>query len=335
MRKVDSWAALVVGSALVLAGCGGDGGGDGDGNPDVTPTAITEANSAQVSAVVYRAASVLFDVASSAGVLPVGAVVSAAPSRHGGGLGLASFAARQLKAVTGRPLPAASVAVGAVYQDTYQCTGGGTVTERIDDADDNGVESIGDSLKLTFVDCVEDGVAANGAVAFRLTLLSGNSTGAEVTFSDLRLDDGTDEIGANGAFGLTITENAGVSETYQIAGDRLTGSLNGDQHTLTGFDGSAATDLVLGTVTYRFAGRVADSSNSVVVDAATVNAFVARLADDFPGSGTLRSTGAANSQAVLEALSPTRVRISADPEGDGSFTAPVEWSWSALEALPG
>jgi hypothetical protein len=27
------------------------------------------------------------------------------------------------------------------------------------------------------------------------------------------------------------------------------------------------------------------------------------------------------------------VRISADPEGDGSFTAPVDWNWSALEAL--
>jgi len=28
------------------------------------------------------------------------------------------------------------------------------------------------------------------------------------------------------------------------------------------------------------------------------------------------------------------VQISADPEGDGSFTPPVTWSWSELEALP-
>ena len=328
-------AAVVMGSALALAGCGGDGGGGGDSSPEVALSAITEANAAQVSSVVYRAANVLFDVASSAGELPVGAVVSAAPALPGGGLGLASFATRQLKAVTSRPLPAASGVVGAVYQDTYQCTGGGTVRERLDDADDNGVESIGDSVRLTFVDCVEDGVTANGVVAFRLTLLSGNSTGAQVTFSDLRLGDGTDEIGANGAFGLTLTENPGVSEVYEIAGDRLTASLNGDQHTLTGFNGSAATDLALSTVTYTFAGRVADSSNDIVVDATTVSAFVAQLADDFPGSGSLRSIGAANSQALLEALSPTLVRISADPEGDGSFTAPLEWSWSALEALPG
>jgi hypothetical protein len=36
---------------------------------------------------------------------------------------------------------------------------------------------------------------------------------------------------------------------------------------------------------------------------------------------------------LLEALSSTRVLISVDPEGDGSFAAPVEWSWSELEAL--
>jgi hypothetical protein len=332
MRKMNAVAVAVLGSALALAGCGGDGGGGS--NPDVTLSAITEANAAQVSSVVYSAASVLFDVASPAGVLPVGAVVSAAPTVTGGGLGLAGFAARQLKAVTSRSLPAASGVVGAVYTDTYPCSGGGTVTQRFDDADNNGVGSIGDVLKQTFANCVEDGVAANGVVTFRLTLLSGNSTGAQVTFSDLRLDDGTDEIGANGGFGLTITENAGVSEVYEIAGDRLTSSLNGDQHTLTGFNGSATTDLALSTVTFTFAGRVADSSNAIVVDAATVSAFVAQTADDFPGSGTLRSTGAANSQALLEALSPTRVRISADPEGDGSFTTPLEWDWSALEALP-
>jgi len=92
-------------------------------------------------------------------------------------------------------------------------------------------------------------------------------------------------------------------------------------------------DFAASTVTYTFTGRVTDSSNNVSVNAETVTAFVAQMADDYPGSGTLRSTGAAKSQALLEALSSTLVRISADPEGDGSFTAPVEWSWSALEDL--
>lgn len=332
MRKTNSLAFVVVGSALALAGCGGDG--DGGNNPDVPLTAITEANSAQVSSVVYGAASVLFDVASSAGELPLGAVVSAGSAPSGSDLGLASFTARQLKAVKNRPLPKASGAVGAVYQDSYPCTGGGSVTERIDDADDNGVESIGDSVKMTFVGCVEDGVTSNGAVSFRLTALSGNLIGARVTFSDLRLNDGTDELGADGGLDLTVTESVGVSEVYQLAGDNLTATLNGDRHVLTGFTGSAATDFVLGTVTYNFQGRVSDSSNSISVDAATVSAFVARLTDDYPGSGALRSIGAGNSQALLEVVSPTLVRISADPEGDGSFTAPVEWSWSALAALP-
>jgi len=120
---------------------------------------------------------------------------------------------------------------------------------------------------------------------------------------------------------------------YEIAGDVLASTLNGDRHTITGFSGTAASDLVASTVTYTFSGGVSDSSNNVSVNAQTVNAFVAQMADDYPGSGSLRSTGAGSSQALLEALSSTLVRISVDPEGDGVFTAPVEWSWSALDAL--
>jgi hypothetical protein len=330
MRKINALSAVVVASTLALAGCGGDD----DSSPVSELTAITAANAAQVSSVVYQAASVLFGVASSTGSLPVGAVVSEVPAGPGSGLGLAGFAARQLKAVTSRSLPAATGVVGVVLEDTYQCSGGGTVTERIDDADNNGVESVGDSLKLTFVNCVEEGLTSSGEVSFKLTLVSEASYGADVTFGNLVVNDGMDVIGANGGFNLILTENAGVSEVYQIAGDKLTSSLNGDEHSLTGFTGSATTDLVLGTVTYSFKGGVSDSSNSIVVNAETVSAFIARLVDDYPGSGTLRSTGAGNSQARLEAISSTLVRISADPEGDGSFTAPVEWTWSALEDLP-
>lgn len=330
MRKINSLSAVVVACTLALTGCGGDD----DSTPQPTLTAITEANAAQVSSVVYQAASVLFDVASSSGSLPVGAAVSAASARSGSGLGLASFAAGQLRAATSRPLPAATGAVGAAFQETFACTGGGTRTESVDDADGNEATSAGDTLTLTFVNCIEEGSTANGALSFRFTLVSDASIGARATFSNFVLNDGTDVIGANGGFDLTVTENPGVSEVYEIAGDSLTSSLNGDEHTLTGFTGSAATDFALGTVTYTFKGGVSDSSNGIAVNAETVNAFVARVVDDYPASGTLRSTGAGKSQALLEALSATLVRISADPEGDGSFTAPVEWSWSALEDLP-
>ncbi|MGL6112391.1 MAG: hypothetical protein ACRC2B_20030, partial [Rubrivivax sp.] len=128
MRNIHSLSAVVVACTLALAGCGGDD----DSTPQPTLTAITEANAAQVSSVVYRAASVLFDVASSSASLPVGAVVSAASARPGSGLGLASFAARQLKAVTSRTQPAAAGVLGAVYEATVECSGGGTVTERFD-----------------------------------------------------------------------------------------------------------------------------------------------------------------------------------------------------------
>jgi len=330
MFKLNALAAVVVGGTLALAGCGGDG----DSSPEVALTAITDANAAQVSSVVFNAASVLFDVASSSGALPVGAVLSAAPASSDSGLGLASFAARQLKAVTSRTLPAPSGVVGAVFEETYQCSGGGTVAERIDDADNNQALSIGDSVRLTYFNCIEEGLTSNGILAVRFTLVTAASLGGRVTFSDFVVNDGTDVVGANGGFDLTITENAGVSEVYEIAGDRLVGSLNGDQHTLTGFSGAATTAFDTRAVTYTFKGRVSDSSNNIAVDAETISAFVTQSTDDYPGSGSLRSIGAGNSQALLEALSSTLVRISADPEGGGSFTPPVVWNWSALEAFP-
>ena len=330
MRKINRWTAIVVGSALALAGCGGD---DDDGtSPDIPLTAITADNAAQVSAVVYQATSALFYIASTPGTLPLGAVVQSAPGSSGG-LGLASFAARQLKAVTARPLSASTGAVGTVYEETYACAGGGTVTQRLNDADNNGAVSVGDGLRLTFVNCVEEGITSNGVLGFNFTLVSEASTGAKVTFDNLVIIEGTDTMESDGSFDLTVTENPGVSELYEIAGDVLASTLNGDRHTITGFSGSAASDLVASAVTYTFSGRVSDSSNNVSVNAQTVNAFVAQMADDYPGSGSLRSTGAGSSQALLEALSSTLVRISVDPEGDGVFTAPVEWSWSALDAL--
>jgi hypothetical protein len=330
MRKINRFAAMVVGSALALAGCGGDG-NDND-SPDVPLTAITAANAAQVSAVTYQAASALFYIASSSGTLPLGAVVQSTP-RGSGGLGLVGFAARQIKAATRRPLAAGAFALGAVFEETFQCAGGGTVTQRMNDADGNEVESVGDSLRLTFKDCVEEGTTSNGVLAWKLTSISEASIGAQVTLDNYVFNDGTDTLEADGGFDLTVIENPGVSEDYQIAGDKLASTLNGDSHIITGFTGSGLSDFAAGTVTYTFKGRVSDSSNNIAVDAETVTPFVAKMADDYPGSGTLLSTGAANSQALLEALSSTLVRISVDPEGDGSFTAPVEWTWSALEAL--
>lgn len=329
MRRFNPLMAVAVGSALALAGCGGDG---GDGDTPVPLTAITTDNAAQVSAVVYQATSALFDIASSSGSLPLGAVVQV-ESGPSAGFGLAGFAAKQLKAATRLPLASGTGAVGAVYEETYQCAGGGTVTERANDADDNGTVSIGDSVRFTYANCVEEGITSNGVLAFKLTLISEASTGAKVTFDNLVLNDGTDTIESDGGFELTVTEDPGVSERYDIAGDNLASTLNGDRHTITGFTGSATSNIAASTVTYTFKGRVSDSSKNVSVDAETLTSFVAQMADDYPGSGRLRSTGLGNSQALLEALSSTLVQISVDPEGDGSFTAPVEWSWSALEAL--
>lgn len=316
-----------MGSLLALAGCGGDG----DSGSDVASTPLTKDNAAKASAVVVEASGALFDLASSTDVA-TGVVLSATSGSSGRGSGLASFTARHLKAASQRPLPNASGAVGAVAEETLQCTGGGTVAVRYDDADNNEEDSAGDSLRLTFASCIEEGITSNGVVSARLTRVASNSFGAQATFDNLTLNDGTDAVSANGGFEFEATDLGGGAKKLEITGERLTGTVNSNQISLSGFAASYATDA-LGTATYTFNGRVSDSGRNITVDARTPIAFVARATDNYPFSGKLSVTGAGNSQAVLEVVSSSIVRISADPEGDGSFTTPVEMTWIELESL--
>jgi hypothetical protein len=57
---------------------------------------------------------------------------------------------------------------------------------------------------------------------------------------------------------------------------------------------------------------------------------VARPSDDYPSSGVMVITGAANSQLKLTALSNTQVRQELDANGDGTYESSTTVNWNTL-----
>lgn len=321
--------AVALASTIVLGGCGG--GGDDD---EPTLTKITEANAVVVSSVVYQAASALFDVATEG---PLGSALGVATAGSGDTqhLALVPLAARQLGGAFGRAA-GASAAIGARYEETYECTGGGTQTVELNDADDDETLSTGDSATISYASCVEDGITLNGRIAIGdLVVESEVVYTGKVTFDDFTASEAGDVVGADGALTLSANETPGQPAVYQISGESLTATSNGDRHRLQDFSGRTTVDESAGQVTFNLSGRISDSSNDVVVDATTLADFVARMPDDHPSQGRMQMTGDQNSRALLSALSATRVRIQVDANGDGTYeTTLPDLTWNELESQP-
>lgn len=322
------FSALAVTGAVLLTGCGGGGGDDGP-----TLTTLTEANAALASSVVYKAASALFDVAIEGPLSSsVGAVGAASADQAR--LGLVPLAASRLRAAMDRDGRTAFV-VGATFEESYPCSGGGTETIAINDADDSQTLSNGDTVEISYASCVEDGLTFNGRIAVGdLQVTSETVYEGELSFDDFSVSGGGDVVGADGAMNLAVDETPGRPAVYEVSGSSLTTSFDGDRHRLQDFSGVTTIDALAGRAVFRFEGRVSDSSNAIVVDARSLVDFVALTVDDYPSSGQMRVTGASNSRVLLSALSATQVRIVVDENGDGSYEKALpDMSWEALASM--
>jgi hypothetical protein len=326
MKKHPLVLACVTAAALVA--CGGGGGGGSSG-----PTSITADNASLVSAVAYRAASAMFDVA-TVGAEGVAAVGSA-PARASEAPGVVPFAASMVAYLRTHGNSSSRAMPQRAAQETFDCEGGGTMTVRVDDADNDGTLSTGDKARVTFSGCQDSGLMLNGAFALsNLQVDSDTSYRATATFDGLRIDDGTRVTGADGAVTIAVSEPVGAPATYQASGTSLRVVSGQDVHKLSDFAGTATVDATARQVSYTFAGRVSDSSNNVSVQAATLEPFRGSMDSDYPSSGQLQSTGAANSRALLTALSATEVSVAVDANGDGSVESTSTMTWQAFDSVP-
>lgn len=334
-------ASLLVTAAL-LAGCGSSS----ESTPPVSALAITTQNSPQAAGAAYQGAS----MTSSAGRSGASVLTAAVTSGGGGSPNLARFARLQLAMLaslgytTGTP-----VASGVTYTQTVSCDpppvgSAGSVAVSLDDVDNSGTLSSGDSIGATFSNCYlsAEGITVNGG--FSLTGLTINGTPsvpgtawsatATFTFSNLQMSDPSVSYTVQG--GLTYSGNTtdGVTITSSLSGTSLSVQANaGSTLTLANFSLTDTADRNTTAYSFHGSGRVTDSALGGYVDFQIPSAtpFVGSGSQD-PGSGTMAVTGANSTSVKLTVTSTSTVQLQVDTNGDGVYDSTLSEPWSSISS---
>lgn len=344
-RNSGTLAALAL--AALLAGCGGGGGGGGSGDVVAPPpastvqsVAITPANGKAVAADAAGNVTEISAVESSTSLIT--GVQVQARQRAGGPLALAGV----LRSIV--PLmPAQAAAVTGVTTDqTVQCTLGGTVRVAGSVAVQGELRA-GDSISMNASNCREsvDGVVAtlNGGMSMNIVGGAIGSGAFNVTidtvFSAFSVESGGTTAVANGDMRLAWNYAGPSSQIFLVTGTAFTTTL-----------AEAGVTRVSTWRNYRqnltIAGDNADSTLEANIE--TRNSALGTATVGYRVSGTMRmviSTGrivagnltveGATSRLMLgvAAGAPDTFTLQIDPEGDGTYQAPILVPRSELEAL--
>jgi len=349
----------VVGVAL-LAACGG--GPDAPApNPAPAPVPVAlQITALNQDAVARAAANIVVNAAITGAVAPLGTgerVSAAATQRTGGAVpslaGTTSVTGALQRFVEfavarrGGTVAAAgdAVRVLAVLRQTEACAMSGNVTITIDDADNSGTVSAGDSVSFSFNACRSgQGETLDGGLALRVASAAGTNVTGTLTFSELTAATLEASFAIAGSVDLAYTQ-AGTLATYRtvVGAGGLTTRVNAppftDAITLrAGFEQVVTSDsaamapgsTVRGLNTARVAGSIGATSLGGDVTLSTPAMFERYAIDPYPRSGQLLALGAAGSRVRVTALSVTTVRVELDANGDGTFEQSRDLPWGAL-----
>jgi hypothetical protein len=322
MFKLKMLAAVVAGLGLVA--CGGSS--DLPDNPVGAPLLITSANYLSVTQEVLATAVSLVDVSE----VLLGTQLVALPSP-------VSFARSRLPDLwpaTANP----ALLAGVVFENTYPCLGGGNVVETIDDKDNNGFLSAGDTIRETYNSCIEGTEVANGIIRYSFNTLSGDlatdvfNASIGLAFENFRIAStvSLDSVLANGS--MTLTTNSRAAEDFDTQlnapsyrEDVSIGGLSVSR-TVTNFQttelrvptigGYNTTVTVSGTLTSSILG-----GSSVAIT--TPVPLLRSSPSEYPVNGTLLATGAAGSKLRIVAQSDTQVLLELDENGDNIIDPPT------------
>ncbi|MBX3606088.1 MAG: hypothetical protein KF788_12470 [Piscinibacter sp.] len=321
--------------ALALVACGG--GGD-SGTPPPPNVAVTAANQDSVT----RAGM----VSMQGGVLGSSFGIASADSASPAAVG--PLLRRALAGSSKRVAAARKTVAVVVGPITDACTVSGTFTGTIDDRNNDGVLNSGDSISITFTNCVEvAGEVLNGRMAATYTQVVATpvTIGATVVAENLSFTDATTNTSAslNGGFNMTYTEpGATVAVTRIVVPDQLalgaTTPVYSDTVTLldgytveSTYDSSALPPggATPGRTSSTASGPVASTAAGGFVRFTTIEPLVQYDVDDYPRSGRFEAVGTTGKLRAT-VLSGTEVQIELDANGDGTFEASKTLPWTDL-----
>lgn len=314
--------AFTVSASMLLAGCGGGGGGDDGAGPAVAVVPLSSTNYDGTSMVVAASVAGSQSAYESFVGLSANAAGDQGKSAYGAlGSGkvdaMARFALDRLLASQASKLKAA-----AVETVSTACLDGGTLSIGFNDADNNGVESQGDSLTVQAANCVL--VAGQPAVNGRLTVvinsLSVDAHGVPVSASLTMAysNFSSDGFVMNGS--VTVTTN---TTTLTLVYSNLSASYEGQ--TLT-YNFTVVQQVSVSPNTLAVNGRIVINGSSYGLS----TPVVAQLGNGaYPYAGTLRITDGRGNR-VDAVMSSTGFVSKLYLAGDEVVDASTPHLWSDL-----
>lgn len=360
--------ALVAALAAALSACGG-GGGDAGAPVDGSDTlAINVGNRDQVARATLvgmmglDGSSELADP-SLTGANAVGTGALRLPQVSGRWTPLAltgpltSLMRQLVEQPARRALAAGSRQPDAVTQAVYgpttvACTVSGSVSVTINDADNSGTITAGDTLTSSFASCVETaGTVVGGQVQIAYVAMGTgtlSSYTARVEFTGLSVADTSMTMRLNGRVLLTAAQRSTVLtqidatvESPMSAALTTGGTLRDTVTLAAGFteqsthDSSVAAPVAGGTpglLTSSVSGTVASTALGGSFVLSTPTAIQRYDADEYPRAGVMLATGR-NSQLRMTAVSATEVRLETDADNNGTFENSSTVAWTTLLGL--
>lgn len=341
-----------VAAALLAAACGG--GGDDGPAPPPPPSLVKITMANQDSVARASIASILPFVnvpVLTASPSPGRVTMAMAHATARPDDGMNQFVKRSL-AMAARPAAPEAVRALTTYVGTDTCIVSGTVTVTINDNDENGLLSAGDSMSWAYSQCSnEPGSSVNGTMTFGIGAVSITPTVEDVSGSlsfqslamldqgtgltlngglsfrltDTLLTNGIDSLGTYtvGAGGLTAVATGGLADTFSYrAGYAVT-----ERDFAPSMPGIATTEAITAN------GRFGSAALGGDLDLATLEPFkstyISTEGDVFPTEGQMTATGLDNTRIGLSATKTPQVQMDVCDDGDGVWEATkmVDWDW--------
>ena len=342
--------AVAAATLLALGACGGGGSSSDGASADQNPRgpeqapAVTAENVEDQAALAYQAASSVYN--SHLG----GGLTGGASDGYVGAWPAVNVTLDRLQGMpfqNGLARARSAIAVTPFTTRTEPCTDGGSLTLALSDVDGDGVTSTGDSMRLDFAECSEDGVVTSGAIEVSGIGSTENAEGFTISgdyrlisVSSRALAAGTAPVVLDGDMRIQARYSTGAQPSIEstLSGSRLSSATSG-RPTAVLTDYRATVIVVSGSDQYRYSfdGQVSDGEHAALT--LTTPTPMVGQGGDHPSSGSLVATGADGSALRISARSSTTVEIGLDAQGDGQFEQTFTRSWSqlarSLNASPG